>query len=304
MRKFLIIGVVIIITVAAAVIVVWPKFFGNKAVFCTQDAKLCSDGSYVGRTGPKCEFTACPKEDLIVVESPLAYETISSPLVIKGRARGTWFFEASFPIRLFDDNGKELAVAVAQAKTEWMTTDFVEFQAVMNFSTPTTEKGYLLFQKDNPSGLPEHDDQLKIPIAFNLQAVPKQAVKLYYYNPNNDKDASGNIMCSQQGLIAVQRQIPVTVTPIQDAIRLLLLGGLTQSELASGLTTEFSLSGVELVGASLKNGVLTLEFKDPLNKTSGGSCRISILWAQVEATAKQFPGVKSVRFIPEELFQP
>ena len=30
-------------------------------VFCTMDAKQCPDGSYVGRTGPKCEFTACPE---------------------------------------------------------------------------------------------------------------------------------------------------------------------------------------------------------------------------------------------------
>lgn len=29
-------------------------------VMCTQDAKLCPDGSYVGRTGPQCEFAACP----------------------------------------------------------------------------------------------------------------------------------------------------------------------------------------------------------------------------------------------------
>jgi hypothetical protein len=27
---------------------------------CTQEAKLCPDGSYVGRTGPNCEFKACP----------------------------------------------------------------------------------------------------------------------------------------------------------------------------------------------------------------------------------------------------
>ncbi len=26
---------------------------------CTQDAKQCPDGSYVGRTGPNCEFAAC-----------------------------------------------------------------------------------------------------------------------------------------------------------------------------------------------------------------------------------------------------
>jgi hypothetical protein len=29
-------------------------------VACAQDAKICSDGSYVGRTGPNCEFAACP----------------------------------------------------------------------------------------------------------------------------------------------------------------------------------------------------------------------------------------------------
>jgi len=31
-------------------------------VYCTQEAKLCSDGSYVGRTGPNCEFNKCPGE--------------------------------------------------------------------------------------------------------------------------------------------------------------------------------------------------------------------------------------------------
>lgn len=29
---------------------------------CTMDARICPDGSAVGRSGPKCEFTACPGE--------------------------------------------------------------------------------------------------------------------------------------------------------------------------------------------------------------------------------------------------
>jgi hypothetical protein len=29
-------------------------------VACTQEAKQCPDGSYVGRTGPHCEFAQCP----------------------------------------------------------------------------------------------------------------------------------------------------------------------------------------------------------------------------------------------------
>lgn len=33
----------------------------DKKIFCTQEAKECPDGSYVGRTGPNCEFTPCPK---------------------------------------------------------------------------------------------------------------------------------------------------------------------------------------------------------------------------------------------------
>jgi hypothetical protein len=28
---------------------------------CTAEAKLCEDGSYVGRIGPNCEFAACPE---------------------------------------------------------------------------------------------------------------------------------------------------------------------------------------------------------------------------------------------------
>jgi hypothetical protein len=30
---------------------------------CTEEAKLCPDGSSVSRTGPDCEFPACPGED-------------------------------------------------------------------------------------------------------------------------------------------------------------------------------------------------------------------------------------------------
>lgn len=32
----------------------------NERVACTLEAKLCPDGSYVGRVGPNCEFAPCP----------------------------------------------------------------------------------------------------------------------------------------------------------------------------------------------------------------------------------------------------
>jgi hypothetical protein len=36
------------------------KFQKPEVQVCTQEAKQCPDGSYVGRTGPKCEFAVCP----------------------------------------------------------------------------------------------------------------------------------------------------------------------------------------------------------------------------------------------------
>lgn len=91
---------------------------------------------------------------------------VKSPLKITGQARGCWYFEASFPIRISDSNGKELGLAVAQAQGEWMTENFVPFSITLNFSRPSTSTGFLVLHKDNPSGLPEHDDELRIPVRF------------------------------------------------------------------------------------------------------------------------------------------
>lgn len=32
----------------------------GQTVACTMDAKMCPDGSYVGRVAPNCQFAACP----------------------------------------------------------------------------------------------------------------------------------------------------------------------------------------------------------------------------------------------------
>ncbi|HUT96219.1 MAG TPA: Gmad2 immunoglobulin-like domain-containing protein [Candidatus Paceibacterota bacterium] len=299
MKKVLI--VLIILLGLAGVWLGLRLITGEEPFVCTMDARLCSDGSYVGRVAPDCDFALCPKEDLIQVESPQANDTIASPLVIKGIARGFWFFEASFPIRLYNDNRELLATAIAQAQDDWMTEEFVPFTAELKFESPKTEKGTLVLEKDNPSGLPENADELRIPVVF---AQETRTINLYYYNYELDKDEFGNTACSRNGLVPVEREIPITQTPIQDTIKLLLLGELTAEERAQGIDTEYPLDGLSLKGASLKDGVLTLEFDDSKNRTVGGSCRVGILWFQIEATAKQFPEVQQVRFLPEEIFQP
>jgi hypothetical protein len=36
-------------------------FLGERPVACTLEAKICPDGTAVGRTGPHCEFAECPR---------------------------------------------------------------------------------------------------------------------------------------------------------------------------------------------------------------------------------------------------
>jgi hypothetical protein len=58
-----IIGIIAVMVVAGASIwyfSVQRNFISPSGVACTQEAKQCPDGSYVGRTGPNCEFAACP----------------------------------------------------------------------------------------------------------------------------------------------------------------------------------------------------------------------------------------------------
>lgn len=137
----------------------------------------------------------------------------------------------------------------------------------------------------------------------SLSAETGMSIKLYFYNPALDQ-GPGGVQCSRKGLVAVERVIPKTTTPLADTVRLLLRGEISDEERTSGIESEFPLSGVTLRNATITDGVATLTFDDPQNKTGGGSCRVSILWAQIEATATQFPTVESVHFMPEELFQP
>ncbi len=106
------------------------------------------------------------QEDRIRVTSPVMGELVTSPLTVTGEARGTWYFEASFPVMILDADRNEVAVMPAQAQGEWMTENFVPFTATLDFTAPATDTGFVVFKKDNPSGLPEHDAAVEVPVRF------------------------------------------------------------------------------------------------------------------------------------------
>jgi hypothetical protein len=109
-----------------------------------------------------------PVSELIRVQSPIAGEIIRSPFKITGEAVGFWYFEADFPVRLYDEKDSLLSTAIAMAQGEWMTENFVPFETELVFQIPAGQKtGKLVFERSNPSDMREHDRSLTIPVKFN-----------------------------------------------------------------------------------------------------------------------------------------
>ena len=82
MRKTYIFVALIVLAGVAAV--TWQRV-GNKStqpVACTMEAKLCPDGSAVGRTGPNCEFAACPEVKPVPVVTPGDTGTITGSVTL------------------------------------------------------------------------------------------------------------------------------------------------------------------------------------------------------------------------------
>ena len=104
-----------------------------------------------------------PLSKRVVVTSPKENATVGKTFVVAGQAPGPWFFEASFPVQVRDKDNNKIGQGIAQAQGDWMTTELVPFTAtitVSNYSGPAT----LVLLRDNPSGLPENDDALEVPI--------------------------------------------------------------------------------------------------------------------------------------------
>jgi len=105
------------------------------------------------------------RDEFIVIEAPTAGAVIKSGMLIKGRARGNWFYEGDLPLVLEDDAGNELSRSFVTAQGEWMTKEFVPFTGTLSFTSPDEDlRGKLIFRKDNPTDRRELDDSTAIPV--------------------------------------------------------------------------------------------------------------------------------------------
>jgi len=91
-----------------------------------------------------------------LLDEPQPHAALAERLVLRGRAAGTWFAEATFPVRLLAGDGSELATTHAMADGAWMTTSYVPFHAELHLDGALPERAMLVLERANPSGLARH----------------------------------------------------------------------------------------------------------------------------------------------------
>ena len=99
-----------------------------------------------------------------IITSPAPNEIMTSPYTIEGEISGSWYFEGQFLLELWTSDGVLLAQGIATAQEAWMTEDLVPFTSTLTYTLSESAEGTLILNKDNPSGLPENDDQITISV--------------------------------------------------------------------------------------------------------------------------------------------
>ena len=151
----------------------WYHYLGAIVLIIVIIALLAIFNNLKLGSKPAANVPVTDGHDMIVVNEPASGAKISSPIIVKGQARGNWYFEATFPIVVVDWDGRIIGEGHATAKSDWMTTGYVPFEGTIDFKRPAdvkvgtyNERGSIILRKDNPSGLPANDAAVEIPVVF------------------------------------------------------------------------------------------------------------------------------------------
>lgn len=101
---------------------------------CTLDAKVCPDGTSVGRVGPDCEFTPCPREQTTIdpIENWKTYSNSEIFLELK--------YPQNWKITIFANNPKMILVGEDGAITDDKSPGYIRISYLECEELATKEK--------------------------------------------------------------------------------------------------------------------------------------------------------------------
>lgn len=223
----------------------------------------------------------------VLVRTPQPNEHVTLPLQVEGEARGTWYFEADFPVELVVA-GDVVGGGIARAQGDWMTEDYVAFEATVTAEGSIARTGdvpaQLRFVRANPSGLPENADEISVPIQLRLAEDTRE---LSVFFPDAQRAQVGDCSVVNE----YQRTVQRTQAPARQALQELILGP-TDEEQAAGVSSSIP-SSVAINRLVIDGGTAEVDFSSQLNQVAG-SCAVTAVRSQIEATLSQFDTVDEV----------
>lgn len=224
--------------------------------------------------------------EFIKVTYPLKNEKVGGRIYVTGIAKGTWYFEGSFPAKLVDQKGNILVEAPATAEAEWMKEDFVPFAAELRYQVPETTPAKIILEKDNPSDDRSLDAFFEIPVTLEPKTT---STKLFFTNSTYmDRYVAS---CSQS--FSVARAGFDTMALGHQTLEKLLEGP-TPGEKELGYGTAIP-EGVKILSLDMMDKIAKVDLsKELLNMKTGTNCEKLIIIKQITDTLKQFSGIEGV----------
>jgi hypothetical protein len=126
-----------------------------------------------------------------------------------------------------------------------------------------------------------------------LHAVGESNLVKLYYVALEDDGKNGKAIGCGDSIVAVEREIPATTTPLAAALNLLLSNKKEVEATAedAALSNTLSKSNLKLAGVDLNEGTVSVKLTGKLSLA--GVCDSPRIEAQLEETILQFPGVKT-----------
>lgn len=231
----------------------------------------------------------------IIIAEPVAGDVVGLPIIIVGQAR---VFEAVFHYRIIDDAG--IVLAEGHAMTDAPDVgQFGSFTLSVNYDEPTVPGGVVeLFSYSAKDG--SEQDMVRIPVVFSADVLAEEVS--VYFVPRDAFENGGD--CTD--VTEVTRRVPDTVAVAHAALGE-LLEGVDASEGEEFVSLIPPQAKVRSIG--IEDGVATVTFVKDSFLGSAGSCMVTGIRAQIEATLMQFSSVISVIILEEgkaadEILQP
>lgn len=152
---------VLIVLVIAFIATTIVAYFWQQNIINEKNARINDLEQQIAES-PVIDYVSA-KGEQVIIYTPNNNDIINSPITIIGQIPGNWAVEGDFMAYVKDSDGNNIGESIVKINGDWTATDLVPFSTTISFDG--SGAGTVVLQKDNPSGLPENDDQ----VVLNVQ---------------------------------------------------------------------------------------------------------------------------------------